>query len=123
LDSARHDATPSTGSSEVSAPYFEDLARGQSCAKAPSVTLNPGHAAQHQAIFGDRLTILAWRSCDHLDLVFEGDTLSSTVELQQLDPLPTGGALLQLRSRVAARGKPDERERAVLDRRLFGAMA
>ena len=69
------------------------------------------------------LTILGWRSCDHLGPVFEGDTLRSTVELEALDPLPSGGALLHLRSRVVARGEPGEDEREVLDWRLFGAMA
>jgi acyl dehydratase len=80
-------------------------------------------AAQLNRALPNLLTILGWQSCDHLGPVFEGDTLSSTVELLQLDPLPTGGALLRLRSRVVARGEPEEEEREVLDWRLFGAMA
>jgi hypothetical protein len=43
--------------------------------------------------------------------------------LEGLDPLPSGGALLRLRSRVVAQGEPGEEEREVLDWRLFGAMA
>jgi acyl dehydratase len=80
-------------------------------------------AAQLNRALPNLLTILGWQSCDHLGPVFEGDTLSSTVELSRLDRLPAGGALLQLRSRVAASGEPDEEERPVLDWRLFGAMA
>jgi acyl dehydratase len=34
--------------------------------------------------------------------VFEGDTLTSAVELERKDPLPGGGGLLHLRSRVRA---------------------
>ncbi len=80
-------------------------------------------AAQLNRALPNLLTILGWQSCDHLGPVFEGDTLRSTVELEGLDPLPSGGALLHLRSRVVAQGEPGEEEREVLDWRLFGAMA
>lgn len=80
-------------------------------------------AAQLNRSLPNLLTILGWQSCDHLGPVFEGDTLRSTVELEGLDPLPSGGALLRLRSRVVAQGEPGEEEREVLDWRLFGAMA
>jgi len=39
------------------APFFEDLGRGQVFDAAPSITLTAGHAAQHQAILGDRLRL------------------------------------------------------------------
>lgn len=39
------------------APYFEDLAVGQTVTDAPPLTLTDGHAAQHQAILGDRLRL------------------------------------------------------------------
>jgi acyl dehydratase len=42
---------------EVSSPYFEDLEIGQSFDDAPAVTVTPGHAAVHQAVFGDRLRL------------------------------------------------------------------
>jgi acyl dehydratase len=80
-------------------------------------------AAQLNRALPNLLTILGWQSCDHLGPVFEGDTLRSTLELEGLDPLPSGGALLHLRSRVVAQGEPGEDEREVLDWRLFGAMA
>jgi len=80
-------------------------------------------AAQLNRALPGLLTILGWQSCDHLGPVFEGDTLRSTVELEAVDPLPAGGTLLSLRSRVVAQGEPGEEEREVLDWRLFGAMA
>ncbi|HYF24959.1 MAG TPA: hotdog domain-containing protein, partial [Baekduia sp.] len=43
------------------------------------------------------VTVLAWRSCDHLGPVFEGDRLASTVEVEAVD-----GSLVDLRVRVAA---------------------
>jgi acyl dehydratase len=41
----------------VGGPYFEDLHVGQVFGDAPGVTLTPGHAAVHQALFGDRLRL------------------------------------------------------------------
>lgn len=40
----------------VGGPWFEDFRVGQTF-DAPSVTLNTGHAAWHQALFGDRLRL------------------------------------------------------------------
>ena len=67
------------------------------------------------------VTIVAWHGCDHLGPVFEGDTLHSELELERLEPLPGGGALAHLRSRVrAARdGEPAD----VLDWRFVGVIA
>lgn len=42
---------------EVRGPYFEDLKIGQRFDDAPAVTLTAGHAALHQAVFGDRLRL------------------------------------------------------------------
>src|ERR1700681_3831441 len=62
-------------------------------------------AAQATRALPNLVTIVAWHGCDHLAPVFEGDTLLSDLELERLDPLPGGGALAHLRSRVrAARG-------------------
>jgi acyl dehydratase len=80
-------------------------------------------AAQLNRALPNLLTILGWESCDHLGPVFENDTLSSTVDLLRLDPLPAGGSLLHLRSQVRAQGEDGEADREVLDWRLFGVMA
>jgi acyl dehydratase len=42
---------------EIGGPYFEDFAVGQVMPAAPAVTLTAGHAAIHQALFGDRLRL------------------------------------------------------------------
>jgi acyl dehydratase len=67
------------------------------------------------------VTIVAWHSCDHLGPVFEGDTLHSEVELERSEPLPDGGGLAHLRSRVRA-ARPDGAAE-VLDWRLVGVLA
>ncbi len=41
----------------VGGPWFEDLHVGQVFDDAPGVTLSSGHAALHQALFGDRLQL------------------------------------------------------------------
>lgn len=38
-------------------PFFDELSVGQRFEHAPPLTLTPGHAAQHQAILGDRLLL------------------------------------------------------------------
>ena len=42
--------------SEISGPFFEDFELGMEY-DAPAVTLTSGHAAQYQALFGDRLRL------------------------------------------------------------------
>ena len=42
---------------ENQAPWFEDFNVGDDLSDVPSVTLTDGHAAVHQAIFGDRLRL------------------------------------------------------------------
>lgn len=59
-------------------------------------------AGQLTRALPDLATIVAWHGCDHLAPVFEGDTLTSTVELERAEALPQGGGLLHLRSRVRA---------------------
>ena len=39
------------------APWFEDFAVGDDFSEVPAITLTDGHAAVHQAIFGDRLRL------------------------------------------------------------------
>ena len=67
-------------------------------------------------------TIIAWHSCDHLGPVFEDDTLRSEVELESTEPLPGGGGLAHLRSRVSA-DRADGESVPVLDWRLVGVFA
>lgn len=59
-------------------------------------------AAQATRMLPEIATFLAWRSCDHLAPVYEGDTLHSEIELERLDPLLRAGSLAHLRSRVHA---------------------
>ncbi|HKD69526.1 MAG TPA: MaoC family dehydratase [Candidatus Binataceae bacterium] len=66
-------------------------------------------------------TIVAWHSCDHLAPVREGDTLRSTLEIEACEPLPGGGGLVHLRSRVRADRDGDAQD--VLDWRFVGVMA
>ncbi len=63
-------------------------------------------AAQATRVLPDLLAIVAWHGCDHLAPVFEGDTLTSRIELERAESLGGDGAdgrLLHLRSRVRAR--------------------
>lgn len=69
------------------------------------------------------VTVLAWDSCDHLGPVHEGDTLTSTITIEQLTPRPAGGRWARLRSQVAARSGPGAPLRQVLDWRLVGLLA
>jgi acyl dehydratase len=59
---------------------------------------------------------VGWHSCDHVGPVHEGDTLWSTVEVDGLEPLATGG-LAHLRSRVRTA------EQEVLDWRFVALFA
>jgi acyl dehydratase len=78
-------------------------------------------AAQLTRALPDLATIVAWHGCDHVAPVFEGDTLTSEVEVERTEPLPGGGggALVHLRSRVRAR-REDGAVADVLDWRLIG---
>jgi acyl dehydratase len=81
-----------------------------------------GLAAAHAArALPNLVMIVAWHGCDHLAPVREGDTLRSALELERAEPLPGGGGLVHLRSRVRAdrEGGPQD----VLDWRFVGVMA
>jgi acyl dehydratase len=67
------------------------------------------------------VAILAWHGCDHLAPVREGDTLRSTLELEECEPLPDGSGLVHLRSRVRADRQTETQD--VLDWRFVGVMA
>jgi acyl dehydratase len=74
--------------------------------------------AQATRAIPNLLTVLAWHSCDHTAPVHEGDLLSSAVEVERVSPLPRGGALLHLRSRVRACDPKAGAEGQVLDWRF-----
>jgi acyl dehydratase len=78
-------------------------------------------AAQATRAIPEIATIVGWHSCDHLAPVHEGDTLHSEIELEQLQPLPNGGALAHLRSRVSADGEGEPTQ--VLDWRFVALVA
>ena len=73
-------------------------------------------AAQATRAIPEIATIVGWHSCEHLAPVHEGDTLRSEIELERIEPLPAGGALAHLRSRVSADREPAQVE--VLDWRF-----
>lgn len=79
-------------------------------------------AAQLTRALPNLVTVVAWEGCDHTAPVYEGDTLSSDIELTAAEPLPAGGGLVHLRTRVGAR-RLDGAEAQVLDWRLIGVMA
>jgi acyl dehydratase len=63
-------------------------------------------AAQATRALPNLLTIAAWHGCTHVAPVFEGDTLTSRIALERIEPLSRAdrtGALAHLRSRVRAR--------------------
>jgi acyl dehydratase len=68
------------------------------------------------------VTIVAWEACDHTAPVYEGDTLTSAIELTAAEALPEGGGLVHVRTRLRARRADGERAE-VLDWRLIGVMA
>lgn len=69
------------------------------------------------------LTVVGWHGCDHLGPVTEGDTLRSTVTVEQLEPLQGGGGLVHLRSCVTAQSSSNAPPENVLDWRFVGVMA
>jgi acyl dehydratase len=76
-----------------------------------------GIAAAHATrALPNLITIVAWRSCDHLGPVFEGDVLATEVTVEGTTPLEDAG-LVHLRART----RTDETE--VLDWRFVGLMA
>jgi len=101
---AHHDAAASTGGRLVYGGHTIGLAAAQATRALPNL-----------------VTIVAWHSCDHLGPVREGDTLRSTLELERSEPLPEGGGLVHLRSRV--RADHDGAAQDVLDWRFVGVMA
>jgi acyl dehydratase len=68
------------------------------------------------------VTVVAWHGCDHTGPVREGDTLTSSVAVEWVEPGPSGGRLAHLRSVVAARSGPRADLRDVLDWRYVALL-
>ncbi len=105
-----HDAAAAGGQRLVYGGHAIGLALSQATRSLPSI-----------------VTVAGWHGCDHLGPVREGDTLRSTVSVEQVDGIP-GGALVHLRSLVRAQGaEPGEddgtRPRDVLDWRYVVVVA
>ncbi|MQA16899.1 MAG: acyl dehydratase [Pseudonocardiaceae bacterium] len=59
--------------------------------------------SQATRVLPNLVTVTGWHGCDHTGPVREGDTLTSTVEVQRVEELPGGsGGLAHLRSTVRA---------------------
>jgi acyl dehydratase len=84
-------------------------------------------AAQLTRALPNWVTWIAWRSCDHVAPVFEGDVLRSEFEIEAKRPVPGGGGLVDVRARVHAEraNAPSDKgdEVLVLDWRAIGLMA
>jgi acyl dehydratase len=85
-----HDAAAAGGQRLVYGGHAIGLALSQAARSLPSM-----------------VTVAAWHGCDHLGPVHEGDTLRSTVSVEQVDEIP-GGGLVHLRSLVRAEGPSAE---------------
>lgn len=68
------------------------------------------------------VTVVAWHGCDHTGPVREGDTLTSTVEVEEVHAGPGGGRVAHLRSLVDARSGPGDAARPVLDWRFVALL-
>jgi acyl dehydratase len=99
-----HDAQAAGGRRLVYGGHTIGLALAQAARSLPSL-----------------VTVAAWHGCDHLGPVLEGDTLRSTISVEQVDPLPGGGGLVHLRSQVRAEARASPRD--VLDWRYIAVVA
>lgn len=80
-------------------------------------------AGQAIRLLPSLVTILGWHAADHTAAVFEGDVLRSRLELERREPLPGGGGLVHLRSRVTATRADGGADAEVLDWRFVGVLA
>jgi acyl dehydratase len=102
-----HDAAASGGRRLVYGGHAIGLALAQAVRSLPSI-----------------VTVAAWHGCDHLGPVHEGDTLRSTISVEQVQELPGGGGgLVHLRSGVQADGLDGPAPRDVLDWRYIAVVA
>ena len=96
----------------VASPHGRRLVYG-----GHTISLAAAHATR---ALPNLATIVAWRGCDHLGPVFEGDVLRTELALDAVHPLADGG-LVDLRAQV--RALRDGEEHPVLDWRFVGVMA
>ena len=80
-------------------------------------------AAQATRAIPNLVTIVAWRGCDHLAPVFEGDVLATDLSVEGAHPLDGGGGLVDLRARVQADRFGSDEIAEVLDWSFVGLMA
>jgi acyl dehydratase len=78
--------------------------------------------SQAARVLPQLVTVLAWHGCDHTGPVLEGDTLTSTVTIEDMQLGIAGAVVVHLRSRVKARSGPGDPERDVLDWRFVGLL-
>lgn len=71
--------------------------------------------------FPEIVTVTGWQGCDHVGPVYEGDTLHSSVETEQIVTVQ-GKRLAHLRSRVTARESAGAPAREVLDWRFLALL-
>lgn len=69
------------------------------------------------------VTVVAWRGCDHLAPVFEGDVLATEISIEGAHELEGGGGLVELQARVAAERASDGERQDVLEWSFTGLMA
>jgi acyl dehydratase len=98
IAAVHHDRMAGGGRRLVYGGHTIGLALAQACRALPNL-----------------VTVIAWRRCDHLAAVHEGDTIRSVLEVERLVPLTTGGGLVELRSQVSAAGADGDSSRPVLD--------
>ncbi len=101
-----HDAAAAGGQHLVYGGHAIGLALGQAVRSLPSI-----------------VTVAAWHGCEHLGPVREGDTLRSSISVEQVDPLPGGAGLVHLRSLVRADASGGSAPRDVLDWRYVAVVA
>lgn len=133
--------------SDLSAGEIFEIEAGETLTSAPelarlSLNLAMTHTDASQSVYGERLvygghvigiaaahvtralpdlaTVLVWHSCEHLGPTFEGDILTSRIEITGLETLGDGG-LVELHVRQSARSV-GSLKRDVLDWRLVGLM-
>jgi acyl dehydratase len=102
IAAVHHDAAAAGGQRLVYGGHAIGLALAQASRALPSIIM-----------------ITGWHSCDHLAPVREGDTLRSTITVEDVEFLPGGGGLVHLRSLVRADGDPG---RDVLDWRYVAVV-
>jgi 2-methylfumaryl-CoA hydratase len=85
-----------------------------------TIAVAAAHAAQ---ALPNLVTVVAWRRCDHLAPVFEGDVLATEISIEGTQELEGGGGLVELRARVAAERASDGEHADVLDWSFTGLMA